>query len=145
MAAGKGSTDKFGNITYSTLGSQTEQDLVRFHEQVHSFLSPKFTPLRNLRADIGIWGYNRIHLLQYLEEAMAESYAQLRVVGLRGLPDGIAFPITRGYVTIGRLATEAAIGTVAVGGVTYYVSVALTEQPEQTPAQPAEVPAQSIP
>ena len=108
LAAGEGSTDKFGNITYSTLGSRTEQDLVRFHEQVHSFLSPKFTPLRNLRADIGIWGYNRIHLLKYLEEAMAESYAQLRVVGLRGLPDGIAFPITRGYVTISRLATEAA-------------------------------------
>jgi len=145
LPAGVGSTDKFGNITYSTLGSQAEQDLARFHEQVHSFLSPKLTPLRNLRADFGWWGYNRIHLLKYLEEALAESYAQLRVVGLRGLPDGIAFPITRGYVTIGRLATEAAIGTVVVGGVTYYVSVAITEEPQQSPEQPAQTPAQSVP
>lgn len=145
MKAGEGVTDKFGNITYSTLGSQTQQDLARFHEQVHSFLSPKFTPLRNFRADIGIWAYKRIHLLKYIEEAMAETYAQLRVVGLRGLPDGIAFPIANGYVTIGRLATEAAIGTVVAGGATYYVYVTVTEEQGQPPTQQTQVPARSIP
>jgi hypothetical protein len=39
IAAGEGRTSKFGDITYSTAGSESEQALVLHHERVHSFLS----------------------------------------------------------------------------------------------------------
>lgn len=54
---------------------------------------------------------------------MAESYAQMRVTGLSGLPDGIRFPIANGYVRLDRVVKEAAVGTLAVGGITYGVYV----------------------
>ena len=119
LPTGEGLTDKFGNITYSTAGSQTDQALALYHEQVHSFLSPKLRVLRNFRADFGMTIYSNSDLLRYLEEALAETYAQLRVNGLRGLPDGIRFPITNGYVTLERGAFEGVIGTITVGGITY--------------------------
>jgi hypothetical protein len=121
LKAGEGRTDKFGNVEYSTLGSPKDVALARYHEAVHSALSPKFKLFRNLRADIGMAGYKNSALLKYIEEALAESYAQLKVVGIKGLPTGIKFPIKEGYVTIQRLAAEGAIGTVVVGGITYYV------------------------
>ena len=65
--------------------------------------------------------YERSPLLRYLEEVLAETYAQLRVNGIRGMPAGIRFPIENGYVTLTAVLNEAAIGTIAVGNVTYYV------------------------
>ncbi|WP_197444224.1 RHS repeat domain-containing protein [Maioricimonas rarisocia] len=121
LPAGAGETDKFGNVLYSTLGSADDVALARYHESVHSFLSPKFKLFRELRADFGMAAYNRSSTLRYIEEALAESYAQLRVNGIRGLPTGIKFPIKEGYVTIQALAAEGAVGTVVIGGVTYYV------------------------
>jgi hypothetical protein len=106
---------------YSTLGSADDIALARYHERVHSFLSPKFKLFRELRADFGYGAYQRSSVLRYLEEAFAESWAQLRVNGIRGLPTGIKFPIKEGYVTIQALAAEGAVGTILVGGVLYYV------------------------
>lgn len=37
------------------------------------------------------------------------------------MPDGLAFPIRNGYVSLGRVAREGAIGTIAYGGVLYAV------------------------
>jgi hypothetical protein len=119
LPPGHGSTSKFGDITYSSAGSATDQALALAHEQVHSFLSPRLKFLRGIRADIRIAGYQRSAFLKYLEEALAETSAQIKVHGIRRLPDGIRFPIANGYVTLSRVLTEATIGTVAYGGVVY--------------------------
>jgi hypothetical protein len=120
LPAGFGVTNKYGDHIYSTQGSADQQALARYHEQVHSFLSPKLDVLREWRADIRLAGYQRSHFLRYLEEALAETHAQLRVNGFRGLPDGIQFPLKNNYgLRLDRIVTEGAIGTVTVAGVTY--------------------------
>ena len=142
LPPGQGFTNKFGDITYSSAGSATDRALVLAHEQVHSFLSPRLTLLRNFRADLGMAAYERSAFLKYLEEALAETYAQLRVHGVRGLPTGIRFPITNGYVTLSRVVTEVAIGTVAFGGTLYGVYVWASQEsvPEESvPEEPVPV------
>lgn len=123
MPAGYGRTDKYGNITYSTAGTPTDRALALHHEKVHQFLSPRFNLLREFRADLNMTVYERSSFMRYLEEAMAETYAQLRVNGIRGLPDGIRFPITNGYVKLRHVVAEGAVGAVTVGGITYGVYV----------------------
>lgn len=66
-------------------------------------------------------------MLRYLEEALAESYAQLRVNGIRGLPVGIRFPIANGYVTVRAVAIEVGGITIVVGGIVYAVDLELSE------------------
>jgi hypothetical protein len=133
LPPGAGSTNKFGDIVYSTAGTAEDQALALFHERVHSFLSPKLLPLRELRADVGMSGYQDSELLRYLEEALAESYAQLRVNGIKGFPAGVRFPIKNGYVTLSGVVKEAKIasaiyiGTIIVGGLIVYVYLELTE------------------
>jgi hypothetical protein len=130
LPPGTGHTDRFGNITYSSAGSATDQALVLYHEQVHSFLSPRLNVLRNFRADLGMAAYQRSAFLRYLEEALAETYAQLRVYGIRNLPNGLRFPIQNGYVTLRAVVTEAAIGTVLFGGLTYGVYIWASQESE---------------
>ena len=122
LPAGYGVTNKYGDYVYSTQGSPNQQALARYHEQVHSVLSPKLSVLREWRADLRVAGYKRSHFLRYLEEALAETHAQLRVNGFRGLPSAIQFPLKNNYqLRVDRILSEGAIGTVAVGGVTYGV------------------------
>lgn len=127
LPAGSGSTTQFGDVTYSTAGSATDQALVRFHEMVHSFLSPKLRGLRDLRADFGTFGYQKSQLLRYIEEALAETYAQLRVNGIKGLPAGIRFPIKYGYVTLTGVLSEAVLAagaiTLTIEGMRYLVTL----------------------
>jgi hypothetical protein len=127
LPPGEGWTNKYGDVRYSTAGSAQDQALVRYHEQVHSFFSPKLMKFRELRADVSMAAYEKSAFLRYLEEALAESYAQLRVNGIKGLPAGIRFPISNGYVTLRAVTTEAAVGlafgTVTVGGIVYAVSL----------------------
>lgn len=60
-----GVTDKFGNITIQPgLTGQVLRETVR-HEGVHRFFSPQRGPLLELRADVGMWGYQNSHLLRY--------------------------------------------------------------------------------
>ena len=80
-----------------------EQALVRAHEVVHRFLTPRFGLLRAFRVRLSMSGYLRSALLQYLEEALAETVAQLRVNGTAGALQGLRFPVANGYVTIGGL------------------------------------------
>jgi len=81
-------------------------------------LTPRLRPLAALRKA----AYKKSHLYKYLEEALAETNAQLRVYGLRGLPDAIRFPVREGYVTLTRVRAEAAAGAIIVGGIAYKVS-----------------------
>ena len=119
MPAGYGETDKYGNVTYSTKGTPEDIALVKNHERVHQVLSPKLKFLREFRADLRMTSYQRSNFLRYLEEAMPESYAQLKVNGIKGLPDGIKFPVKNGYVELNKVIKEGAIGTIIVGAVTY--------------------------
>src|SRR5260370_27960994 len=89
LPAGEGSTSPFGEVRLSSAGSVTEQALVRAHELVHQFLTPRFGVLRTFRVQLGMSGYLRSMLLRYLEEAIAETVAQLRVNGTTGLLEGV--------------------------------------------------------
>jgi hypothetical protein len=124
LPAGEGSTSAFGEITYSAQGPASEQELVLLHETVHRFFSPRLGILRTFRARLNIAAYSQSAILQYLEEAMAETYAQLRVNGFRGILTGIRFPVANNYVTISELAAEGqAIGTIVVGSQRFTVSI----------------------
>jgi hypothetical protein len=70
-----GATDKFGNITIKK--GVTGKELVDTlrHESVHRFFSPKSGLFKELRANIGMSAYNRSHLVRFLEEGIAETYA----------------------------------------------------------------------
>ena len=129
LPAGVGATDKYGNVTFSPHGSAKDVALAQAHEAVHSFLSPKaINGLRELRADLGMTAYQKSALCQFLEEALAESYAQVKVNGITALPHGLRFPIREGYVTLGRVGGEAAIGTIVYGGILYGVYMAVNRK-----------------
>jgi hypothetical protein len=128
MDAGVGGTDVYtGDIEYSLQGSDTDRRLAIAHEQVHQFLTPKLQVLRHLRTFLRAQGYNRSYLLRYLEEAIAETTAQIRVKGLARthVIEGIRFPIGDGYmVTVGAIKGEVRqifLGPITVGGMTYQV------------------------
>lgn len=126
-----GETDPFGRIripryhprTAGPLPLETRRTAL-YHELVHRYLSPRTGPLRNLRAEIRVTAYKRMAFLRYLEEALAQGYAMLRV---QGLDKGLAayrFPIENGYVTVSQLLSESAmVGTIMLGGARFYVSL----------------------
>jgi len=114
---GAGATSIWGDIWYSTKGSIDEQKLARIHEQIHSLLTPKLQFLREFRVELGINSYKKSYILRYLEEAIAETVAQLAVN--KNFITGIKFPVKNGYVTIAELAAEAAgvlMGPVNIAG-----------------------------
>jgi hypothetical protein len=116
LPAGQGATSAFGDVRYSTAGTATEQQLARLHELVHSFLSPRLALFRTFRARLAISAYTRSAILRYLEESLAESFAQIRVNGLAHLLTGIRFPINSGYLTLQQLACEGAeLGKIVFG------------------------------
>jgi hypothetical protein len=124
LPAGGGGTDKYGNILISPHGTAKDRALAHAHESVHSFFSPKaMNRLRELRANVGMAAYEKSALCKYIEEALAESYAQVKVNGIRALPDGLTFPIRNGYVTLSQVLKEAADGTIVYGGILYAVYV----------------------
>jgi hypothetical protein len=109
-----GATDRFGNITIRPgLSGQALIDTVR-HESVHRFFSPRYGPLRELRADIGMLGYERSHFLRYLEEALAQTYAT------RSLLQGLRHPLNGAYqLSVWRVILEGGGYGIIVGGTTY--------------------------
>jgi hypothetical protein len=92
--------------------------LARFHEQVHVALTPKIKPLFNARAKLSAAGYERSMLLKYLEEALAEGYAQLRVNGVKGLPGALRFPFHPSYGITVKGLVEIAVGGALIGTIT---------------------------
>jgi predicted transcriptional regulator len=124
LPAGEGRTDKYGNTTLSPYGSAKDRALARAHESVHAYLSPKaLNRLHEFRADLRMTAYEKSSLCRYLEEALAESYAQLEINGVASLPEALVFPIREEYVTVRRVVGEAAIGTIVYGGIVYGVYV----------------------
>jgi hypothetical protein len=104
-----------------------------YHEAVHRFLAPKMYLLRELRMYLWQGGYRRSFLLRYFEEALAETYAKVRVHGWskENLFAGLKFPLQPGYeITFEALGAEAKgilLGPVRVGGMTYNVYYGLRD------------------
>lgn len=101
-AAGTGSTSFWGNIRVSTNGSATDRALVLLHEKVHQFLAPKLYLLRDFRVNNRGSSYFGSSLWRYIEEALAETIAQVGVNGFRQFFTGIRFPVENGYVYLTR-------------------------------------------
>ena len=100
----------------------TEQRLTLYHEWVHRILSPRFGPFRRFHAQLSGSAYERSALLRYLEEAMAESFAQLKVHGVGKLITGIRFPVVNGYISVTQAAAEGvATGNIFVSGTMFRV------------------------
>jgi hypothetical protein len=127
LPAGTGETDKFGNMTVSSLGTQLEQDQALYHEQLHSFFSPSKAAIgANARASASMWLYHNSDLLRYTEEAMAETRAQLltrsvtKLSARQAIGAGLTFPLRAGYgIRPGRLIVEGIGATSAAGGAVY--------------------------
>lgn len=130
LRAGEGYTDEFGNVVYSARGSYKTQALVRIHEKVHSFLTPKLQFLREYRVVLATNSYSKSSLLRYLEEALAETVAQVSVNGWQQGFKGVTFPVREGYVTIAEMGKEVAgmwLGSITAGGMTYKVFYTFTK------------------
>jgi hypothetical protein len=139
LPAGEGSTSPFGEVKLSPHGTASDQALVRAHEMVHRLLTPRFGVLRTFRVQLRMAGYTRSALLVYVEEALAETVAQLRVNGLSGALQGIKFPVANGYVSVSSVMSEgAAIGTVSVETQFFTVQfIPASPDPDITTMQPA--------
>lgn len=91
-----------------------------------SAITPERCPRWRGIRKLNISGYSRSALLRYLEEALAEGYAQLRVHGLEKALAAYRFPLAGPYpyVTVSQLIGEGqAIGTIMLGGTLFYVSI----------------------
>lgn len=121
-----GGTTGFGEIAIARDQTMTEQRITLLHELVHRYFTPRVGPLRRLRAELKMSAYARSAILRYLEEALAEGYAQLRVNGLAAGLRAWKFPLRFGYVTISQVAAEGrSVGTIVLGGTTFHVSISL--------------------
>jgi hypothetical protein len=102
LPAGEGWTNSWGDIVISSRGSARTRQLVLFHERIHQILTPKLYPLRNFRIANRDASYRHSSLSRYLEEALAETAAQVRVFGVSELFVGVRFPIRARYVYLLR-------------------------------------------
>jgi hypothetical protein len=74
--------------------------MVALHEAIHRLLTPKLYLLREFRVQNRTASYVRSALSKYLEEAVAESYAQIKMGGIAKAIVGITFPVKQEYVTL---------------------------------------------
>ncbi len=118
LPAGEGFTDQWGNITVSRRGSLADKSIALYHELVHRFFTPRTGPLLRLRVEMNVTAYQRSAFIQYLEEALAEGFAQFRTHGFRqGVILEVRFPVANGYVSVSQLREEGtAIGSIVLGG-----------------------------
>ena len=133
-----GETDAYGNIVIDSGLDADEAKITLNHELVHRFFSPKFGPFLRLRARVAISGYMRSAMLRYLEEAMAEGYAQVRAEGFTGVIKGIRFPISprTEYISIDEQAgiRGQLLGVIIVNGQAMTVSLQRGLPPASQPA-----------
>jgi hypothetical protein len=118
MPAGAGVTDSWGKIIISRLGSAADRRLAALHENVHRLLTPRLRILRQFRVRNRASSYGRSSLSKYLEEAVAESVAQVGVNGFLSVFRGISFPVREGYVTLIRVSNTARPFLPELGGLT---------------------------
>lgn len=97
----------WGDILISSRGSMVDRRLALIHEKVHRLLTPKFFLLRNFRVSNRASSYSRSPLSVYIEEALAETVAQVGVNGFRSVFEGITFPVKNGYVSLIRVGVVA--------------------------------------
>lgn len=98
-----GNTSIYGDIKYLSRLTGKLKDETILHEKVHAFLTPKLYLLRNFRITLSMNGYSKSYLLRYLEEALAETAAQVGTYGLKNAVIGIKFPIREKYVTLAQM------------------------------------------
>jgi hypothetical protein len=140
LPAGEGSTSAWGEVKLSPLGTTSDQALVRAHELVHQFLTPRLGTLRQFRVQIRLAGYLRSMLLKFLEEALAETVAQLRVNGFSGLLTGLKFPVANGYMLVTDLVSEGeTIGTILIGAQVFSVQFVSGPHDPETTANASQV------
>lgn len=116
MQPGFGVTGWWGEVRISRLGSGADRRLAALHENVHRLLTPKFEILRTFRVRNNAHSYDRSALRTYMEEAIAETVAQVGVNGFRSVFRGISFPVREGYVTIMRTSGDAMPFLPEIGG-----------------------------
>lgn len=125
-----GSTNKWGdiNIFYGRNATPKSIELAKFHEEFHRLLTPKlqtFTWLRQARAVLKTNSYLKSYLLRYIEEALAQTVAQVRSGNWRMIFEGIKLPLgNEGYVTVAKIGVEATgilLGPINVGGMIFRV------------------------
>ena len=132
LPAGSGWTTSWGDIVVSSRGSSTTRQLVMLHERIHQLLTPKVARLRDFRISNRDASYKYSSLSRYLEEALAESYAQLRVHGVTDAIAALRFPTkfkyvylfrrggySAGFEGMGVLTELFGIGAVVVEGMTF--------------------------
>lgn len=126
LAPGFSQVTQFGDIYVSTQGSARQLAYTLFHEKIHSILSPKFFMFRKIRAELAMNAYSKSYILRTIEEALAETYALLRVEGINknSFIQGLHFPLNHGYATVAQNVKEARgilLGPINVGGMIYQV------------------------
>jgi hypothetical protein len=131
---GKGGTNPIGdtNIGRRHYGQVSDElvkelEVAAYHEAVHRFLTPKLQVFRGFRVYFKQSGNRRSYILRYLEEALAETYGQIRARGFGRdqILKGLKFPLGTYYeLTIMKLGQEAAgifMGPITVGGMLFNV------------------------
>ncbi len=148
LPAGHGETSWWGKITISPHGTAAQRRLAAIHEKVHQILTPKIDILRTFRIEGRAASYNKSSLSKYLEEAIAETVAQVGVSGFKSAFAGLTFPVKNGYVTVLRKAgdlkpvlpeaTGLIVGGFLVGGMQFQVTFSTTSPlpPRTVPVQP---------
>lgn len=125
-----GSTNRWGdtNLFFGKKATPKDIELVKFHEDFHSFLTPKlqtFTWLRQARAVLKTNSYLKSYLLRYVEEMLAQTFARVRTNNWRRIFEGVKFPVgDEGYVTVAKMGVEATgilLGPVNVSGMIFNV------------------------
>lgn len=101
-SAGFGYTTAWGEIVISRLGSRADRRLAALHESVHRLLTPRLILLRSFRIRNRTTSYERSAFSKFLEEAVAETVAQVSVNGFRSVFRGISFPVAERYVSLLR-------------------------------------------
>ena len=127
---GTGMTQPYGQITIfrpdlrhlseeAAEAARLETRMAAYHEAVHRRLTPKLNFLWRFRVQARVNSYYRSSFSQYLEEAVAETVAQVGVNGFKAAFRGVTFPVQNGYVTLVRRHEDTGLrGTLTeVGGI----------------------------
>jgi hypothetical protein len=126
----RGTTDAYGRMKVASGQPIAKQREVLYHELVHRFFAPKVGPLRRLRAELRIGAYQRVALMRYLEETLAQGISQFRINGLLEGFRAYRFPIDNGYVTVSKMAGEGSmLGTIMLAGTRFYISFSTASIP----------------
>lgn len=90
---------------------RNETRAAAYHEAVHRALTPKLNVLWRFRVQGRTFSYERSSLSRYLEEALAETVAQVGLAGFRASFRGLSFPMQGDYVTLIRKSVNPDLGT----------------------------------